>query len=264
MTDKSVDERTGKWAGRGRALPYRWYERWGDRRCATQDARAGVPALPAESAGIVAAPPSMSVAAPSPTTPGTGRPEQVWRTPHTLFLGQLGRSWAEREWIAFQSETAEVQVERAQAQTRRDTARAGLVAAEQQLEEHKPLSDTQLTAVAPGEEATSDGVRSGRRRREHAARRAALVDEIQRRRTALEKAEVELTELTDRIRIRREVAEVRVAMIEAYVRRRCSAYLTRLARKHPDGKRIGALVRSGWSEQPSWLRDDGLDRPGGA
>jgi hypothetical protein len=74
---------------------------------------------------------------------------------------------------------------------------------------------------------------------------------------------VAIARLDEQIRIRRAVAEVRVAMIEAYVRRRCSAYLNRLLRTHPDGKRLGSLVRSDWTQRPSWLQNGATTSDGG-
>jgi hypothetical protein len=72
-----------------------------------------------------------------------------------------------------------------------------------------------------------------------------------------------MARLDEQIGIRRAVAEVRVAMIEAYVRRRCSAYLNRLIRTHPEGKRLGSLVRSDWAQRPSWLHDGSTTTDGG-
>ena len=46
----------------------------------------------------------------------------------------------------------------------------------------------------------------------------------------------------------------RAAMIEAYVRRRCAAYLARLVRVHPDGARLNHLMRPHWPDQIHWAR----------
>ncbi|MGI9004468.1 MAG: hypothetical protein ACR2GH_22930 [Pseudonocardia sp.] len=198
------------------------------------------------------------------TMPANRSAERVWGTPRTIFLGQLGRGRAEREWICYQAETADLQVARAQAAAQRDVARSRVTAVQEQLKSLGEQLPEGRPAVAAGEENADESVRAGRRQREHTTRQQALQAEIQEGRNATEEAEVEFARLDEQIRIRREVAEIQVAMIEAYVRRRCSAYLTRLVRKHPDSERIGSLLRSGWTEQPSWLGHPSVAHSGGA
>ena len=239
VTDKAVAKRTKRWAGRGNTIRYRWYERVGDWWCATRDARSGLSPV------ATATPPPLGL-----TTQADDPAERVWATPRTVLLGQLGRGRAEQEWIRYQAEIADLQVERAQAGAREKAAHDRREAAERNLQ---ALGDNVSTDAAAGEENAPDAVKIGRRQREHAERRQAMRSDIEQNRTAEQEAAVECARLDEQIRIRRDVATVRVAMIEAYVRRRCSAYLARLVRKHPDGERIGALLRSAWAEQPSWL-----------
>jgi hypothetical protein len=243
VTDKAVARRTKRWGGRGSAIRYRWSERAGDWWCATRDARSGL--APAASA----TPPALQL-----TTQADDPACRVWATPRIGQLGQLGRGRAEQEWIRYQAEISDLQIVRARAAARGEAARERREVSEKNLEAlGENLSKEAVAAVAAGEENAPDEVRIGRRHREHAARRQALRAEIEQSRTIEQEAAAECAGLDEQVRIRHDVARVRVAMIEAYVRRRCSAYLARLVRKHPDGERIGALLRSAWTEQPSWL-----------
>lgn len=247
MAEPSVARRTKRWTG-ARAVRYRWHERWGDRRCGTRDARSRLAPTPAPPEAATVRPPEMAL------TAGEAPPsESVWATPTILSLGQLGRARAERAWIAYQAETAELQVSRTESAARSTIMRDRALAAQRRLDELVERPDVDENAVVAGEEKAEESVRVGRRRRAHAAAVQAAREEIRDCTSSAEQAELESTRIADRIRIRREVAEVQVAMIEAYVRRRCSTYLAHLVRKHPDGARIGPLLRAGWSERPSWL-----------
>ncbi|BCB79576.1 hypothetical protein GCM10022251_41770 [Phytohabitans flavus] len=64
----------------------------------------------------------------------------------------------------------------------------------------------------------------------------------------------EIAHLEEQIKIGLRVTQRRARMIEAYVRRRCAAYLTRLVREHPDGARLNQLMRPRWPEQVDWAR----------
>jgi hypothetical protein len=260
VTDKAVTKRTKRWAGRGNAIKYRWYERLGDWWCATRDARSGPPATAGPAGASSAAPPPLVL-----TSPAEGSVESVWGTPRTVLLGQLGRGRAEQEWIRYQAETADMQVARAQAKARGEAARARRETLEEELASlGKQLPESAAMVVAAGEENAPKDVPAGRRKREHAGRRQALRSDIEQNRAAEQEAAVECARLAEQITIRWDVAKVRVAMIEAYVRRRCAAYLTRLVRKHPDGERVGVLLRSAWNEQPSWLGHPAPAQSGGA
>jgi len=77
-----------------------------------------------------------------------------------------------------------------------------------------------------------------------------------------EAAAAEITRLEEQIRIRLRVTQRRASMIEAYVRRRCAAYLTWLVRRHPEGARLNHLMRPRWPEQIDWARTSlGPDLP---
>lgn len=83
---------------------------------------------------------------------------------------------------------------------------------------------------------------------EVARHEAALRDATARRDDA------EITFREEQIKIGLRVTQRRAAMIEAYVRRRCAAYLTRLVRKHPDGARLNELMRPHWPDPTDWAR----------
>lgn len=100
---------------------------------------------------------------------------------------------------------------------------------------------------------------------EVADREAELQDRIDRRdalgarlgeagRAELEAANAEIAHLEEQIKVRLRVTQRRASMIEAYVRRRCAAYLTRLVRVHPDGVRLNHLMRPRWPDQVDWAR----------
>ncbi|MDQ7905676.1 hypothetical protein RB614_14250 [Phytohabitans sp. ZYX-F-186] len=67
-------------------------------------------------------------------------------------------------------------------------------------------------------------------------------------------AHAEIAHLEEQIKIGLRVTRRRASMIEAYVRRRCAAYLTRLVRRHPDGARLNHLMRPRWPDQVDWAR----------
>lgn len=234
-----------KWARRGNTVRYRPDQRFGDWWCARRDARAGVPGAPDRDAGVQA-PPHAAIAGPALDD------SQVWATPRTLLLEQVGRARVEREWIRFDADTADDLVSRADAAARLSTAQQRLRKAESDCgDAGETPTPQQLAVVAAGEEDADASVRQGRRQREHARRRAGLTAAMLAERETIARTEVEIARLDERVRIRREVAESRVAMIQAHVRQRCSAYLTQLVRRHPDGERIGSMLRSAWSVRPS-------------
>lgn len=259
MTDRSIAKRTKLWTRRGGSIRYRWHERCGDWWCATRDAKAGTPAAPVQPEQDPAGTPAVAL---GKAVPGEGR-ERRWGTPRTVVLGQLGRARAEREWVLFHADTADLQIERAQARARRAAAQELLSSTREQLMGSKTPDAGEAQVAAPGEENADPEVRSGRRHAERAARARALQERERGAQQSVEEADVEIARLDEQIRIRREVAEVRAAMIEAYVRRRCSAYLTRLVRKHPDGERVGSLIRTDWEQRPSWLQDAAPTADGG-
>jgi hypothetical protein len=207
-----------------------------------------VPEALAPADALAAETPHIDLGSPAEAEPGkTG-----WATPRTVFLGQLGRGRAEREWARCQAEVADLLIQLTQARAKRDSALRLLKTAEERLEQLADPTAEDLRAKVSGEENTDEAVRAGRRTREFAERRRAVEAEVNQVRAAVTEHDVEIARLSEPVRIRFEVAHTRAMMIDAYVRRRCAAYLTRLVHKHPDGHRIGPLIRSGWPERPSW------------
>lgn len=260
MADESVARRTKLWTGRGAPIRYRWHERWSDWWCASRDARSGTPAVPTPPTAGPAGPPPISMG--KQTDPE--EPATRWGTPRTVALGQLGRLRAEREWVLFHADTAHLQIDRAEAAARERTAASLVAATTADLEARVALPAAEAEKPAPGEEDASPELVRNRRLAEHEARLQELRSRVRAAQSAIDDAAEATARLDEQIRIRREVAEVRVAMIEAHVRRRCSAYLGRLVRIHPDGERVGTLIRTDWDQRPSWLQDRWAHPVGGA
>jgi hypothetical protein len=143
-----------------------------------------------------------------------GTPAGELSTPRMMFLGQLGVGRIEKVWIDYQIEVAALEAELRGCAARRDALAVEFGEAGQRL--------------------PHDMV--------HAL--AARVEE----------AEAEVARVEEQIKIGLRVTQRRAAMIEAYVRRRCAAYLTRLVRVHPDGARLNHLMRPRWPDQVDWAR----------
>lgn len=143
-----------------------------------------------------------------------GTPTAELSTPRMMWLGQLGVGRIEKVWIAYQLQVAALEAELREWAARRDALAGEFGAAGQPL---------------PHDVAHT---------------RAARVEE----------AEGEVARLEEQIKIGLRVTQRRASMIEAYVRRRCAAYLTRLVRVHPDGARLNHLLRPRWPDQVDWAR----------
>jgi hypothetical protein len=99
--------------------------------------------------------------------------------------------------------------------------------------------------------------------RECLARRDALAaefgeaerrDRVHTLAARVEAAEAEVVRVEEQIKVGLRVTQRHASMIEAFVRRRCAAYLTRLVRVHPDGARLNHLMRPRWPDQIDWAR----------
>jgi hypothetical protein len=143
-----------------------------------------------------------------------GTPQAELSTPRMMFLGQLGVGRIEKEWMAYQVEAATLEAELQQSTARRDAL------------------------------ATEFGEAGQRLPREVVHTLAARV----------EAAEAEVARVEEQIKIGLRLTQRRASMIEAHVRRRCAAYLTRLVRVHPDGARLNQLLRPRWPDQIEWAR----------
>lgn len=143
-----------------------------------------------------------------------GTPPAELTTPRMMVLGQLGVGRIEKVWIAYQLEVAALEAELQERSARRDAL-----------------------AVEFGEA----GQRLPR-------------DVVHALATRVEEAEAEVARVEEQIKIGLRVTQRHASMIEAHVRRRCAAYLTRLVRVHPDGVRLNHLMRPRWPDQIDWAR----------
>lgn len=143
-----------------------------------------------------------------------GTPLAELTTPRMMFLGQLGVGRIEKVWIAYQIEVAALEAELKECSARRDALAVEFGEAGQRLPR-----DVVHTLAA-----------------------------------RVEEAEAEVARVEEQIKIGLRVTQRRASMIEAHVRRRCAAYLTRLVRAHPDGARLNDLMRPRWPDQVDWAR----------
>lgn len=270
MAQRSDVEPARQWTQRvGRAITYGPFARFADWWCAGRDARIALPGL------LVPNPQGDSSQGPSSPRPATepipgrnatggagpadmapgpaaGTSAAVWDTPRTVFLGQLGRGRAEKEWLRYQRAVAAYLIPLAQARADRDSARRQLRAAQDRLDGLQPPRGDELTTRRSGEQLTDEGVVTARRMRDFTERQQEARASARTLTDQVTTHETEVARLSEQVRIRFEVTKTRAELIDAYVRRRRAYYLARLLRKHPDAERIGLLVRGDWPERPSW------------
>lgn len=236
MTEKQLVQPTRPWTRRARrAIPYGPFARLGDRLAAKRDARAALPGLLVTHEEDI----------PHGPVP--------WETPHTVFLSQLGRGCAEKEWLHYRREIAGHLISLAQARADRDTARRQLGQAEQHLAGLTPPGDGELTARRSGEQDTPEPVVRARRMRAYTERRRAAEASVQRFSAQVAECEVAVARLSEPVRLRFEVAKTRAELIDAYVRRRRASYVTRLVRRQAEAVGTGSIIRSDWPERPEWM-----------
>jgi hypothetical protein len=237
MTDKALRRRTRQWTKTSvPSFRYGPFARLSDWWCAGRDGRKGLPALPDDN-GRRGAPVELS-------------------TPRMMLLGQLGLGRIEKEWIIYQAEVANHEATLRDSTARREALDKQLAEAKAQITktEETPVD---LTTKVAGEERTSQAIVEQRRVRDQAVVKQRQQDAAQRLTAQAETIDVEIAHLQEQISIRLRVAQRRAAMIEAYIRRRCAAYLTRLVRRHPDGLRLNELMRPRWPDKADWARANG-------
>lgn len=236
MTAKNVKRRQRRWTRRSeRAIRYGLLARWSDWLCATRDAKKGLPELP---------PKTQPPGQPAGESPTLG-------TPRLSSLGQLGLGRIEKEWIVYQAEVADAQAELRDATARRDATAKQRAEAKTRLE---GMQEPDLDAKVAGEDRTDLGIVRARRGAAYAARQADEAAKVNRLTAEFEAVEARMATLDEQIGVRLRIAERRAALIEAHSRRRCAGYLTRLVRKHPEGKRLNRLLRPDWPPPPDWAR----------
>jgi len=240
MTKKRLIQQTRPWTKRARrAIPYGPFARLGDWLAARRDARVALPSL---------------LVAHEEGTAGTPAAGAVpWETPWTMFLGQLGRGRAEKEWLHYRKEIVDHLISLARARADRDAARRQLEQAQEQLARLTPPSDAELTVRRSGEQDTPEAVVRARRMRAHTEQRRAAEASVQQLRVRVDEHESAVARLSEPIRLRFEVAKTRAELIDAYVRRRRASYLTRLVRTQSGEAPSSSIIRSDWPERPWWM-----------
>lgn len=247
MTKLEAEGRTRRWTRRTeRGVRYGPFARFSDWWCASRDGRKGIPEVnpgdrrPGGTPGAGPAPSAGAVPAPLPGTP------------RMMFLGQLALGQVEKEWIVYRAEVADTQAALRDSEARRAALDGELGAANKRLA--RAQDEPEQTARTVGEERTDEDVVRDRRKRERAARIQRERDAVDSLVKRIEAVNAEIAQSQERIDIRLEIAQRRAAMIEAHILRRSAAYLTRLVRKHPDGKKVNELLRPSLPELPAWTR----------
>jgi hypothetical protein len=249
MAKTTTGRRIRTWTGRSsRAIPYGLFARVSDWRCAGHDAKKGVPELVLEQARTPNAEPADAGAEPPARAeaPALG-------TPRMTVLVELGRGRMEAEWIKYKAEVHDELVDLTRARAQRESLDAELALVEQELEHAPPVpTEDELTKRVGGERYTDKEVVRARRLADHAKRRTVTKQQALDIARRIREQDVEIARLGEPIRVRFEVAQTCAAMIDAYVRRRCAAYLSRLIRKHPEGARLNHLLGQSRSALPDW------------
>ncbi|GAA4914757.1 hypothetical protein EV188_111132 [Actinomycetospora succinea] len=219
--------RPSRRATAARAVSYGVLARWGDRRQARADGRAGLPSL-------------------EPGRPaGTPALEEY----HQDFLARV-----HRERLRLDRETAPMHQSRAGLAVRLPATEDALARARASLDAIPVLLDAaQLAVRRGGETHTAADVVAARRAREHEARRRPLVDEAARLHAQLTQMRAEYARLGSTIRSCELAAATRVRRLHARVMRRVSAYERHLVRRHPAGDRIGPALVDRHPVVPEWV-----------
>ncbi|TDP92921.1 hypothetical protein [Labedaea rhizosphaerae] len=230
-----------------KAIKYGLFARWSDWRCAGKDAKCGMPELLVPTGGAQE-PPFITVE----DTSHPSRPALAWATARTVQLGQLGRGMAELAWARFQEGVAEDRIRLERVRADHTSAVTRVETATKELADLTAPSEEELQQRANGEGETKIEVVTARRRQDFVKQQRTKESAVVNARAAVVAADQEAALVRERIQVRFEVVRTEAAIVEAYVRRRVASYLGRLIRKHPDGNRLGVLIRSGWQDKPAW------------
>ncbi len=109
---------------------------------------------------------------------------------------------------------------------------------------------TQRNAV---EQHTSPELVRARRQREHDARRAKVITELEQATARLRGLRVEEARLTKMITTREQILAARVRQLHEHTLRRCATYRHHLVRKHPDGPALIPFLDLALPTLPDWL-----------
>ena len=177
-------------------------------------------------------------------------------TPRMALLNQSGLHQVEQEWLRYKASVADTLAQLVAARARRNGAAAALQRALAELDRVTEPSEEQLGTRLGGEERTAVGVIRDRRLAEHQRRCVAQTAQSQELRDELGRADVEVTRLTELVQHRFELAQAHAAAILSYAFHRRLAYLSRLLRRHPDGRQLGRSLRADVVGRPEWTIAD--------
>lgn len=172
--------------------------------------------------------------------------------PRMALLQHDGMCRVEQEWLRYKEDVTDQLYQLASARARQAAAVSALAVAERQLRDGAQPTEEQLTRRVGGEERTTVGVIRDRRLAEHRRASEGNAGTVRELREELAEATGLVARLADQVQARFELAQAHASAVYAYVFHRRLVYLSRLIRRHPDGKRIGQFVRADVVERPQW------------
>jgi len=115
------------------------------------------------------------------------------------------------------------------------------------------LDEGALTRRNAVEQHTSEALVRARRQREHDAKRAKVVAELQQAIEKVRALRVEEARLLEMITTREQILSARVRQLHEHTLRRCATYRHHLVRKHPDGSALIPYLNLALPSLPDWL-----------
>ena len=110
-----------------------------------------------------------------------------------------------------------------------------------------------LTRRNAVEQHTDEALVRARRQREHDARRATVLAELEQAVANVRAMRVEQARLEGMITSREKILATRVRQLHAHTLRRCATYRHHLVRKHPDGNTLIEFLNLALPALPGWL-----------
>jgi hypothetical protein len=115
------------------------------------------------------------------------------------------------------------------------------------------LDETELTRRNAVEQDIHDELVRARRQREHDARRARVLADLERAVAEVRTMRVEEARLERMITSREQILATRVRQLHEHTLRRCATYKHHLVRKHPDGNALVGFLNLALPTLPFWL-----------
>ncbi len=163
------------------------------------------------------------------------------------------RSYHEQQRMVVR--TAELSDREARINTRIAEAEQAMLLVEKRLEAYPEKPTTgELEERRSGETDTPIATVRLRRSREHAARRAPLVEEAIKLRAELQDLRVELERTRQWILTCRTLCAVRIHRLHAHTMRRLACYERRLVRVHSEGARLIPLLAPHYPQLAGWVQ----------